>query len=395
MKVLVVNAGSSSLKYQLIDTSDEKALAKGICERIGAAGSVLKHSGKKDVEILTPIPKHTDAVKIVLDALVSPEHGVMKSIKEIGAVGHRVVHSGETFSDSVRITAETLPLIAQNNDMAPLHNPANIMGIEACRAVMPDVPMVAVFDTAFHSTMPPKAYMYAVPYDAYTQYKVRKYGFHGTSHMYVADMSAKMLGRKDIKLIVCHLGNGASITAVKDGKSIDTSMGLTPLQGLVMGTRSGDIDPAVIEYLSVKKGMTVAEVTDYLNKKSGVFGISGISSDFRDLCVAADEGNERAKLAIDMFCYSVKKYIGSYAAAMGGLDCVAFTAGIGENTHRVRDYVMEGLEFLGIDFDRERNYSLKRGETAELTRKGSKVKVFVIPTNEELVIARETKRLVK
>jgi len=391
MKILVVNAGSSSLKYQLIDMTDERVVAKGICERIGDAGSVLKHSGSPD--FLTPMPTHTDAVKIVLNALVDPKKGVIKSMSEICAVGHRVVHSGETFTGSVKITPKTLEQIALNNDMAPLHNPPNIMGIKACQSVMPKTPMVAVFDTAFHSTMPPKAYMYALPYEAYTEHKARKYGFHGTSHQFVADEAAKLLGRKNIKLVICHLGNGASVSAVDNGKCVDTSMGLTPLEGLVMGTRCGDIDPAVIEYLSAKMDMNAHQVTEYLNKKSGVLGISGLSSDFRDLCDAADEGHARAKLAIDMFCYRVKKYIGAYAVAMGGLDCIAFTAGIGENTYRVRDYVLSDLEFLGVDFDREKNYKV-RGIVAELTRPNSKVKAYIIPTNEELVIARETLRFV-
>ena len=398
MKVLVINAGSSSLKYQLIDTTDESVAAKGICERIGTSGAILKHDTDKRTEISKPMPTHKEAIQIVLDALVDPNHGVIKSMNEICAVGHRVVHSGETFTDSVKITPKVLAQIAQNTDMAPLHMPANIMGIEACQAVMPKVPMVAVFDTAFHSTMPPKAYMYAIPYDAYTEYKVRKYGFHGTSHMFVAQEAAKLMGReddKDFKVIVCHFGNGASVSAVKGGKCLDTSMGLTPLQGLMMGTRCGDIDPAVIEYLALKKGISASSVTDYLNKESGVLGISGVSSDFRDLEKAADEGNERAKLAIDMFSYRVKKYIGSYAAVLGGLDCLVFTAGVGEHTHRVRDYSLEGLEFLGIELNKKYNYEVERGAVSEISMPNSKTKVYIIPTNEELVIARETVRLSK
>ncbi|MCL2370860.1 MAG: acetate kinase [Firmicutes bacterium] len=391
MKILVVNAGSSSLKYQLIDMTSEKMIAKGNCERIGESGSLLEHSGGDD--IFAPMPTHTEAVKVVLDTLLDKKIGVIKSLKEICAVGHRVVHSGETFTESVKITPKVIDQIAENNDMAPLHNPANILGIKACLAVMPKTPMVAVFDTAFHSTMPQKAYMYALPYEVYTQHKVRKYGFHGTSHMFVASEAAKLMGREDLKLVICHLGNGASISAVNAGKCIDTTMGLTPLQGLMMGTRSGDVDPAVVEYLGNKLNMNVSEVTNYLNKKSGMLGISGLN-DFRDVCDAMDKGDERAKLAIDMFCYRVIKYIGAYAAAMNGIDCIAFTAGIGENTYRVRDFVLSGLSFLGVDFDREKNYKVRR-VVAELTKPNSKVKAFIIPTNEELVIARETNRLVK
>ena len=308
-------------------------------------------------------------------------------------VGHRVLHGGVIFKESALVTDETLKQIESNIDLGPLHMPPNIMGIKACRAAMPHAPQVAVFDTTFHATMPDYAYMYAIPYDDYKNFKIRKYGFHGTSHLFVSGEAAKLMERKDFKLVVCHLGNGASVSAVKDGKCVDTSMGLTPLEGLVMGTRSGDIDPAVIEYLMDKKGMDIHEATNYLNKKSGVLGVSGVSSDFRDLVAAMNDGNDRARLAIDMFSYRVKKYIGSYAAAMGGLDCVAFTGGIGEHTEIVREKVMNGLEFLGIDFDYDKNNNVPRGEITLLTKPASKVKVYIIPTNEELVIARETLRL--
>lgn len=394
MKILVVNAGSSSLKYQLIEMDNESVLAKGVCERIGQQGSVLVHRGKgEEVRIQGAMPTHSEAIKMVLDALVDKNYGVISDMKEIAAVGHRVLHGGVIFKESALVTDETLKQIESNIDLGPLHMPPNIMGIKACRAAMPHAPQVAVFDTTFHATMPDYAYMYAIPYDDYKNFKIRKYGFHGTSHLFVSGEAAKLMGRKDFKLVVCHLGNGASVSAVKDGKCVDTSMGLTPLEGLVMGTRSGDIDPAVIEYLMDKKGMDIHEATNYLNKKSGVLGVSGVSSDFRDLVAAMNDGNDRARLAIDMFSYRVKKYIGSYAAAMGGLDCVAFTGGIGEHTEIVREKVMNGLEFLGIDFDYDKNNNVPRGEIALLTKPASKVKVYIIPTNEELVIARETLRL--
>lgn len=394
MKILVVNAGSSSLKYQLIEMDNESVLAKGVCERIGQQGSVLVHRGKgEEVRIQGAMPTHSEAIKMVLDALVDKNYGVISDMKEIAAVGHRVLHGGVIFKESALVTDETLKQIESNIDLGPLHMPPNIMGIKACRAAMPHAPQVAVFDTTFHATMPDYAYMYAIPYDDYKDFKIRKYGFHGTSHLFVSGEAAKLMGRKDFKLVVCHLGNGASVSAVKDGKCVDTSMGLTPLEGLVMGTRSGDIDPAVIEYLMDKKGVDIHEATNYLNKKSGVLGVSGVSSDFRDLVAAMNDGNDRARLAIDMFSYRVKKYIGSYAAAMGGLDCVAFTGGIGEHTEIVREKVMNGLEFLGIDFDYDKNNNVPRGEITLLTKPASKVKVYIIPTNEELVIARETLRL--
>lgn len=394
MKILVVNAGSSSLKYQLIEMDNESVLAKGVCERIGQQGSVLVHRGKgEEVRIQGAMPTHSEAIKMVLDALVDKNYGVISDMKEIAAVGHRVLHGGVIFKESALVTDETLKQIESNIDLGPLHMPPNIMGIKACRAAMPHAPQVAVFDTTFHATMPDYAYMYAIPYDDYKDFKIRKYGFHGTSHLFVSGEAAKLMERKDFRLVVCHLGNGASVSAVKDGKCVDTSMGLTPLEGLVMGTRSGDINPAVIEYLMDKKGMDIHEATNYLNKKSGVLGVSGVSSDFRDLVAAMNDGNDRARLAVDMFSYRVKKYIGSYAAAMGGLDCVAFTGGIGEHTEIVREKVMNGLEFLGIDFDYDKNNNVPRGEITLLTKPASKVKVYIIPTNEELVIARETLRL--
>lgn len=375
MKILVVNAGSSSLKYQLIEMDNESVLAKGVCERIGQQGSVLVHRGKgEEVRIQGAMPTHSEAIKMVLDALVDKNYGVISDMKEIAAVGHRVLHGGVIFKESALVTDETLKQIESNIDLGPLHMPPNIMGIKACRAAMPHAPQVAVFDTTFHATMPDYAYMYAIPYDDYKDFKIRKYGFHGTSHLFVSGEAAKLMERKDFKLVVCHLGNGASVSAVKDGKCVDTSMGLTPLEGLVMGTRSGDIDPAVIEYLMDKKGMDIHEATNYLNKKSGVLGVSGVSSDFRDLVAAMNDGNDRARLAIDMFSYRVKKYIGSYAAAMGGLDCVAFTGGIGEHTEIVREKVMNGLEFLGIDFDYDKNNNVPRGEITLLTKPASKVK---------------------
>jgi len=398
MKVLVINAGSSSLKYQLIDTGDETVLAKGLAERIGIDNSVLSHTpaGKEKVEIRTDIKDHVQAVKMVIDALVHPEYGVIKDMSEISAVGHRVVHGGEKFSSSVVIDDDVIEAIRANSDLAPLHNPANIVGIEACKSVMPDTPMVAVFDTAFHQTMPKEAYIYAIPYSAYEKYSIRRYGFHGTSHKYVALRAAKLLGRpiEELKIVTCHLGNGSSIAAVKNGRSVDTSMGFTPLEGLPMGTRCGAIDPAIITFLMEKENMTYQEINRYMNKESGVLGISGVSSDFRDLEAAADEGNERAQLALDIFAYSIKKYIGAYAAAMGGLDCVVFTAGIGENNPNIRQKACEGLDFLGITVDNEKNQYTKKGKEGEISTADSKVKVLVIPTNEELMIARETVELV-
>lgn len=395
MKILVVNAGSSSLKYQLIEMNDESVLAKGVCERIGQENAVLVHKGAAEVRIEKPMPTHKEAMQLVLDALVDEKYGVIGSMQEIAAVGHRVLHSGEDFKESVLISDnEVLKRIEGNVDLGPLHMPANIMGIKACKEVMPWAPQVAVFDTTFHSTMPDYAYMYAIRYEDYKKYKVRKYGFHGTSHLYITGEARKLMGAdKCRRLVVCHLGNGASVSAVKDGKCIDTSMGLTPLEGLVMGTRSGDIDPAVVEFLMDKTGMDVHEMLNYLNKKSGVEGISGVSSDFRDLVKAYEEGNDRARLAIDMFSYRVKKYIGAYAAALGGLDCVVFTGGIGEHTEIVREKVMTGMEYLGIDFDFDKNNHVERGAVTLLSKPGSAVSVYIIPTNEELVIARETLRL--
>jgi len=399
MKILVVNAGSSSLKYQLIDMDDERILAKGNAERIGIPNSRLKHTadGKGTIEINAEFNNHVDALKMVINTLVDPEYGVIKSMDEIGAVGHRIVHGGESFAASVIIDDEVMKAIEANIPLAPLHNPANIMGIQACKNIMPDTPMVAVFDTAFHQTMPREAFMYAIPYESYKELGIRRYGFHGTSHKYVSRKAALLLNKpvETLKIITCHLGNGSSIAAVKNGRCIDTSMGFTPLAGLPMGTRCGDIDPAIVTFLKENKKMTDEEVNNYLNKESGVWGLSGISSDFRDLHKAASEGNDRAQLALDVFNYNVKKYIGAYAAAMGGLDCVVFTAGIGENTPQVREKVCSGLEFLGIKIDPERNNKMAFGLEGEISTDDSKVKVLVIPTNEELMIARETLELVQ
>ena len=398
-KILIINAGSSSLKYQLINMDGEKVLAKGNAERIGIADSLLKHhpTGKDPVEMKAEFKNHVDAIEMVVKALVHPEHGVIKSMDEISAVGHRVVHGGEEFSASVIIDDQVMEAIRNNVELAPLHNPANIMGIEACRNIMPNVPMSAVFDTAFHQTMPKKAFLYAVPYEAYEQYGIRRYGFHGTSHKYVALRAAQLLNKPitSLKIITCHLGNGSSITAVKHGKSVDTSMGFTPLEGVPMGTRSGNIDPAIISYMMAKADLTSDQVNDTLNKRSGVLGLSGISSDFRDLAAAAEQGVERATIALDVFNYQVQKYIGSYAVAMGGVDCVVFTAGIGENTPSVREGVCDHLEFLGIQFDKEQNERFSRElKQGFISTKDSKVSVLVVPTNEELMIARETMELI-
>ena len=398
MKILVINAGSSSLKYQLIDMATEKAIAKGGCERIGLDGSFCKHKANgKETVINAAMPTHKEAIKVVLDALVDKEHGAIKSMKEIDAVGHRIVHSGEVFNDSVLLTDEVMKTIESLSELAPLHQPANIIGVKACQAIMPDVPMVGVFDTAFHHTMPEKAYIYGIPYEAYTDYKIRRYGFHGTSHRFVSQEAAKYLGREgdpNFKVVTMHLGNGSSISAVKGGKSVDTSMSFTPLGGVPMGTRSGDLDPAIVEFLAEKYKMSLSETINYLNKKSGVSGLSGVSSDFRDLTKAADEGNHRAELALDVFNYSCKKYLGSYAAAMGGVDCVVFTAGIGEHDDRVRSAIVSDLEFMGIKIDEDKNKNIGDG-IADITADGGKVKVLVIPTNEELVIARDTEKLAK
>ena len=398
MNVLVINCGSSSLKFQLINAETEDVLAKGLCERIGIDGRLTYQpaGGEKEKSDLA-MPTHTEAIQFVIDALTNEKTGVVKSLDEIGAVGHRLVHGGEKFASSVVITDEVKKAVEECNDLAPLHNPANLIGVAACEKLMPGVPMVAVFDTAFHQTMPEKAYMYGLPYEYYEKYKVRRYGFHGTSHSFVSKRAAEVMGRPydEVKTIVCHLGNGSSVSAVLNGKCVDTSMGLTPLEGLVMGTRSGDIDPAIMEFIAKKENLDIDGVMNVLNKKSGVFGLSGgLSSDFRDLTDAMNAGDKKAKIAMDVFSYRVAKYIGSYAAAMNGVDDIVFTAGIGENDDYVREEVCKYLGYLGVDFDSEVNTGL-RGKEAELTKEGSKVKVFVIPTNEELAIARETLALVK
>ncbi len=397
MKILVINAGSSSLKYQLINVDSGEVIAKGICERIGIGGSKLtyKPNGRDKHEFNKEMNDHTDAIRMVLDTLADAKIGVVSSMAEINAVGHRVVHGGERFSKSVVITDELIEEIDKLSVLAPLHNPANLMGIRACRAIMPEVPMVAVFDTAFHQTMTPEVFLYGLPYEAYTQFMIRRYGFHGTSHLYVSRRAAEKLGMpvEQTKIITCHLGNGSSITAVKGGKSFDTSMGLTPLEGLPMGTRCGDIDPALVTYMMRRMNFDCEQMDEYMNKKSGVFGISGVSSDFRDLDDATAAGNARAKLAVDMFCYRVKKYIGAYAAAMGGVDAIVFTAGVGENDRAVRERSLRGLEYLGVDVDFELNENCPRGAEVELSKPGSRVKVYMIPTDEEMVIARDTAAL--
>lgn len=396
MNVLVINCGSSSLKFQLINSDSEQVLAKGLCERIGIDGSLTyQPAGGEKVKSDKAMPTHTEAIQFVIDALTDEKTGVVKSLDEIGAVGHRVVHGGEKFASSVVITDEVKAAIEECNDLAPLHNPANLIGINACQKLMPGTPMVAVFDTAFHQTMPDKAYMYGLPYEYYDKYKVRRYGFHGTSHSFVSKRAAELAGKPydQLKTIVCHLGNGASICAVENGKSVDTSMGLTPLEGLVMGTRSGDIDPAILEFLAKKEGLDIAGLMNMLNKKSGVFGLSnGLSSDFRDLEEGANSGNKQAAVALEVFAYRVAKYVGSYVAAMNGVDVIAFTAGIGENSGTVRSAVAKYLGYLGITIDEEANG--KRGEEVTISTPDSKVTVMVIPTNEELAIARETVALV-
>jgi acetate kinase len=396
MNVLVINCGSSSLKFQLIASETEKALAKGLCERIGIDGVlVYQPEGGEKVKVDKAMPSHVEAIQFVIEALTDPNTGVVKSLDEINAVGHRVVHGGDKFASSVLITPEVKGAIEECNDLAPLHNPANLIGIDACEKLMPTTPMVAVFDTAFHQTLSSTAYMYGLPLEYYKKYKVRRYGFHGTSHSFVSERTAEILGKSfdQVKTIVCHLGNGASICAVKNGKSVDTSMGLTPLEGLVMGTRSGDLDPAILDFIATKEGLNVSEVLNVLNKKSGVLGLSGnISSDFRDLGTAADEGNEDAKTALEVYSYRVAKYIGSYVAAMNGADAIAFTAGVGENDALVRELVTGYLGYLGITLDKEANKV--RGEEAFISTEDSKVKVLVVPTNEELAIARETVRIV-
>ena len=398
MKVLVINCGSSSLKYQLIDSDTEAVIAKGLCERIGIDGKLTHQTmGKDKYTVDAAMPDHNAAVKFVLDALLDTDKGAIASLSEIDAVGHRIVHGGEKFANSVVITDEVMAAIEECNDLAPLHNPANLIGIRACQAHMPGVPMVAVFDTAFHQTMPDKAYTYAIPYEYYENYKIRRYGFHGTSHRFVSAEAAEYLGRKNdpnFKVITMHLGNGSSISAVKGGKSVDTSMSFTPLGGVPMGTRSGDLDPAIVEFLGQKYNMSVSETLNYLNKKSGVMGLSGVSSDFRDLTAAAKEGNHRAALALEVFSYSCKKYLGAYAAALGGVDCVVFTAGVGEHVTHVRKAIAENMEYMGMAIDDYKNEHIGDG-IADISAADSKVKVLVIPTNEELVIARDTKRLAK
>ena len=400
MNILVINCGSSSLKFQVIDASTEKLLAKGLCERIGGAGSgityenVVKGTGK--IETITPLPDHKQAVSLVLQSISDPENGVVKSLDEIGAVGHRIVHGGEKFTSSVIINDEVIEAIKECSDLAPLHNPANLIGVAACQALMPGTPMVAVFDTAFHQTMPEKAYMYALPLKYYEKYRVRRYGFHGTSHSFVSKKVAEVVGKPydSLKTIVCHLGNGASISAVNHGKCVDTSMGLTPLEGLIMGTRSGDLDPAIIEFIANKENLTTSEVVNILNKKSGVYALSGeLSSDFRDLEDGYKKGNKKAQLAVDAVCYNVAKYVGAYAAAMNGVDVIAFTAGIGENSPFVREKVLAYFGYLGIDVDEAANAT--RGKDIRISTPDSKVAVYVIPTNEELAIARETFALCK
>lgn len=395
MKIFVVNCGSSSIKYQLIDMENESVIAKGLVERIGIEGSVLTHTpaGKNKVRLESAIPDHVDGIKKVLAALVDPNHGVIRSMDEIDAVGHRVVHGGEVFGESVVITPEVLNQIEDLSDMAPLHQPANIAGIRACQKLMPGTPQVAAFDTAFHQTMPPVAYMFGVKYEEYKKFGIRKYGFHGTSHKFVANHCAQLMGKdiKDLKIITCHLGNGSSITAVNGGKSVDTSMGFTPLDGVLMGTRTGSIDPAVVPVLMNKLGLDAEGVDQYMNKQCGVLGISGVSSDFRDLEAEAAKGNDRCQLALDMFCYQVKRYVGAYAAAMGGVDAIVFTAGVGENDPHTRAQICSGLEYMGVKIDAERNNV--RGKDTEISAADSKVKVFLIPTNEELAIARDTNRL--
>ncbi len=395
MNILVINCGSSSLKFQLINSDSEEVLAKGLCERIGIDGALTYQKAGCDKEESKPaMPDHKKAIQLVLDALMNDKTGVIKDLKEVGAVGHRVVHGGERFTKSALLTDDVIKGIEECNDLAPLHNPANLIGINACKELMPSTPMVAVFDTAFHQTMPAKAYTYAIPHEYYDKYKVRRYGFHGTSHAYVSKRTAEILGKKydELKTIVCHLGNGASICAVNCGKSVDTTMGLTPLEGLAMGTRSGDLDPAIVEFIANKDNLTTAEALNVLNKKSGVLGMSGVSSDFRDIEGAAEKGNKLAANALDVYYYRVAKYIGAYMVALAGADAIAFTAGLGENSISARANICKYLEFLGIKIDDAANNC--RGKEAVISTADSKVKVLAVPTNEELAIARETLALV-
>ena len=397
MKTLIINCGSSSLKYQLIDMSTEECMVQGLVERIGIEGSLLtqKVEGKDKYVINAEIKNHKEAIKLVLQALIDPIHGVIKSMDEISAVGHRVVHGGEKYSDSVLINDEVLKSIKDCIVLAPLHNPPNIIGIEACKELMPNTPMVAVFDTAFHQTMPKHSYICPLPYELYEKYGIRKYGFHGTSHKYVSNKVAEVMGKdiKDLKIVTCHLGNGCSLAAIKNGKSVDTSMGFTPLAGVMMGTRSGSIDPSVISFLIEQHGYKIEQIDELLNKKSGVLGISGVSSDFRDVLAAAEAGNERAKLALEIFYYKVRTQIAAYAGAMGGIDVIVFTAGIGENSSVTRKEILNGLEFFGFELNEENNEI--RGKIQEISTEDSRVKVYVVPTNEELMIARDTAKLVK
>ena len=396
MKVLVINSGSSSLKYQLIDMETESVIAKGLCERIGIDGSKLTHKAKgKELVVEETMPSHNEAVALVLKALTDAEYGVIASMDEIDAVGHRVAASGEAFKQPTLVSKETMEKMEEIKDMAPLHNPASIIGVNACLAAMPGKPMVLVFDTSFHFTMPEYAYMYAVDYAHYENYKIRRYGYHGTSHKFVSQEAAKYLGKQpeELKIITCHLGNGSSIAAVNGGRCVDTSMGFTPLAGVPMGTRTGDIDFGAAEYIAKKEGWDISQTLTYLNKKCGVAGVSGVSSDFRDLRAAAAEGNHRAQLALDMFNYNCKKYVGAYAAAMNGVDVIVFTAGVGENTPSVREAICENMQYIGLSIDKEKNALPNNGAIRDVTGEGSKVKVLIIPTNEELVIARETVEL--
>lgn len=397
MKILVINCGSSSLKYQFLDMNNESVLAKGLVERIGIEGSVLKHekTGMDKEVINADIKDHEIALKLVMDALVNEKYGAIKDLSEIDAVGHRVVHGGESFAKSVLIDENVMKGIKDCIDLAPLHNPPNITGIRACQKLLPNVKMVAVFDTAFHQTMPESSYIYAIPYEYYEKYRIRRYGFHGTSHLFVSERAAQIMGKnkEDLNIITCHLGNGASVSAIKGGKCIDTSMGLTPLEGLIMGTRSGDMDPAIVTFLMEKEGLSAKEVDNMLNKKSGVLGISGVSSDFRDIEEEAEKGNKKAQLALDMFHTRVKKYIGAYAAQLGHVDALVFTAGLGENSAESREEICKNMDFLGIEIDT--NVNKVRGKETLISTENSRVKVYIIPTNEELVIARDTLALTK